>query len=410
MLLGWLLLSGWPSARAAAPADELRGVRARADQLQRRLSAAEAARESAVASLRRAELAVNRSSRKLYHLEARRTEMRQRLRTVDAERRQIESASAHESDRLDLLLRKAWQWHANPEPADPPDAHARRLRYLGYVYQARSARSAALHSDSQRLRTLADQAAEQAEALAELEAEQTRERAALLKEKGAREAALARLAGEIGRRRQELETLKRDEERLAQLIRKLDARAAARAKAQEKARRKGKAAQHANARTGAERSAERQAPAQLLEASPAIEGTDFARLKGGLPTPLRGELAARFGSPRDTGVSWKGLFIRGPDGAPVHAIADGRVVFADWLRGYGNLLILDHGEGFMSLYGNNESLLREVGQNVAAGESIAVAGASGGNRESGLYFEMRFRGKPIDPAAWVRLQQQADAD
>lgn len=414
MLLGWLWTT-WSAAQAAGPADQLKGVRARTDELRRQLSEAEAARESAVEALRKSEVAVGRSSRKLYDLESRRAGMRQRLRALDSERRQIESAGAREIDRLELLLREAWRWQGSPgvpEPANEraADAHARSLRHLGYVYAARSAHVAALHSDSQRLRTLADQAAEQAGALAELEAEQMREREALLKEKGAREGALARLASEIGRQRQALDALKRDEERLAQLVRKLEAQAAARAQAKEKARNKSKPARHAKPGKGRDQTVERDLPAPAIDSPAAVEGTDFARLKGRLATPLRGELAGRFGSPRDTGASWKGLFIRSPEGAPVHAIADGRVVFADWLRGYGNLLILDHGEGFMSLYGNNESLLREVGQNVTAGAEIAVAGASGGNRESGLYFEMRFRGKPIDPAAWVRLHQQADAD
>lgn len=385
-------------------------MRARAAQLQRQLSEAEAARAATVEALRKSELAVSKSSRRLYDLESRRAAMRERLRTLDGERRHIESASAQEADRLDLLLRKAWQWQADPSDGGTADDRARALRHLGHVYVARSARIAAFHSDSQRLRMLTDQAAEQARALAELEAEQAREREALIKERGAREAALAQLAGQIGRQREELQTLKRDEERLAQLVRKLEARAAARAKAKRKAAAKSKAPPAAITRKHTSQPAEARVPALDMDAPTAVEGTEFARLKGRLRAPLRGELAARFGSPRDTGLSWKGVFIRSPEGTPVHAIAAGRVVYADWLRGYGNLLILDHGEGFMSLYGNGESLLREVGQNVAAGEAIAVAGASGGNRESGLYFEMRFRGKPIDPAAWVTWQQQADAD
>lgn len=393
----------------------MKGLRARAAQLQRQLSQAETARAAAVASLRKSELAVSKSSRRLYDLESRRAGMRQRLRALDGERRQLESASADEADRLDQLLRKAWQWQTDPTPAEPSieraaDARARALRHLGYVYAARSERIAALHSDSQRLRVLTDQAAEQARALAELEAEQTHEREALIKERGAREAALAQLAGQIGRQREALQTLERDEERLAQLVRKLEARAAARAKAKRKAVAKSKAPPSAIARKHTRQPVEAPTPAPDMDGPAAAQGTDFARLKGGLRAPLRGELAARFGSPRDTGLPWKGVFIRGPEGTPVHAIAAGRVVYADWMRGYGNLLILDHGEGFLSLYGNTESLLREVGQHVAAGEAIAVAGASGGNRESGLYFEMRFRGKPIDPAAWVTWQQQADAD
>jgi septal ring factor EnvC (AmiA/AmiB activator) len=116
---------------------------------------------------------------------------------------------------------------------------------------------------------------------------------------------------------------------------------------------------------------------------------------------VRGELANHFGAPReDSGISWKGLFIRAQEGGEVRAVAGGRVVFADWLRGFGNLMIVDHGNGYMSLYGNNQALLKRVGDEVRAGDSIAAVGNSGGNQESGLYFELRHLSKPFDPLAW----------
>jgi septal ring factor EnvC (AmiA/AmiB activator) len=109
-----------------------------------------------------------------------------------------------------------------------------------------------------------------------------------------------------------------------------------------------------------------------------------------------------FGAPREeTGVQWKGLFIRSTTGEMVHAIADGRVVYADWLRGFGNLLILDHGGGYMSLYANNEGLVRQVGDTVRSGDTVAQVGSSGGHPESGLYFELRHDGKAFDPMKWI---------
>jgi septal ring factor EnvC (AmiA/AmiB activator) len=110
----------------------------------------------------------------------------------------------------------------------------------------------------------------------------------------------------------------------------------------------------------------------------------------------------RYGAAREeSGAQWKGLFIRSATGEIVRAVADGRVVYADWLRGFGNLLILDHGSGFMSLYGYNEGLIRQVGEAVRSGEPIAHVGATGGRADSGLYFELRREGKPFDPMAWV---------
>ena len=135
---------------------------------------------------------------------------------------------------------------------------------------------------------------------------------------------------------------------------------------------------------------------------PFSEESSFAELKGRLRLPVRGELANRFGSPRaDGGVVWKGLFIAARAGEEVRAIADGRVVFADWLRGFGNLLIVDHGDAYMSLYGNNEALYKRVGDSIRAGDPVAAVGATGGNADSGLYFELRHQGRPLDPLEWV---------
>jgi septal ring factor EnvC (AmiA/AmiB activator) len=129
------------------------------------------------------------------------------------------------------------------------------------------------------------------------------------------------------------------------------------------------------------------------------------KLRGRLSLPVRGELARRFGAPRGAaGTEAKGVFIRAPEGQPVRAIAGGRVVYAEWMRGFGNLLIVDHGEAYLSIYANNESLLKQVGDTVGAGEAVATTGASGGNEETGLYFEMRHFGRAFDPLAWVKLK------
>lgn len=137
--------------------------------------------------------------------------------------------------------------------------------------------------------------------------------------------------------------------------------------------------------------------------APAAPAGAFEAMKGQLRAPVAGKLAARFGAKRGDGPSWKGVFIRATEGADIHAIAVGRVVFAEWLRGFGNLIIVDHGGQYMSIYGNNQSLLKRAGDIVKAGDAIASAGNSGGNEESGLYFELRHQGRPFDPAGWVRF-------
>jgi septal ring factor EnvC (AmiA/AmiB activator) len=133
-----------------------------------------------------------------------------------------------------------------------------------------------------------------------------------------------------------------------------------------------------------------------------FSGSPFDALKGKLRLPVKGVVSNRFGSRRpDSTVLWKGLFMRAAADQPVKAVAAGRVVFADWLRGFGNLLIIDHGKGYMSLYGNNDTLYKQVGDEVQGGDTVAAVGNSGGNEDSGLYFELRHQGKPLDPMQWV---------
>ena len=120
--------------------------------------------------------------------------------------------------------------------------------------------------------------------------------------------------------------------------------------------------------------------------------------------PARGAVSNRFGAARQEGSTWKGLFIRAGAGSEVKAIAGGRVVFADWMRGFGNLLIVDHGDSYLSIYGNNDSLLKQVGEAVRGGDTVAAVGNSGGNPESGLYFELRHQGQPLDPLKWVTMK------
>ena len=119
--------------------------------------------------------------------------------------------------------------------------------------------------------------------------------------------------------------------------------------------------------------------------------------------PISGKIAARFGAKRGDGPTWRGMFIKAPEGTDVRAIAAGRVVFANWMRGYGNLIIINHGGEYLSIYGNNQTLMKQAGDAVKPGDVIASAGNTGGNEESGLYFELRHLGKAFDPSGWIRF-------
>jgi septal ring factor EnvC (AmiA/AmiB activator) len=128
----------------------------------------------------------------------------------------------------------------------------------------------------------------------------------------------------------------------------------------------------------------------------------FAGLKGKLAWPVQGRLAGDYGQPRGTGpVKWNGVLLEAAAGVPVRAVYHGRVAFADWLQGLGLLVIVDHGAGYMSLYGHNEALLKESGDWVEPGEPIAQVGDTGGQTRPGLYFEIRYNGEPVNPHPWI---------
>ncbi|MGB5519316.1 MAG: peptidoglycan DD-metalloendopeptidase family protein, partial [Gammaproteobacteria bacterium] len=127
----------------------------------------------------------------------------------------------------------------------------------------------------------------------------------------------------------------------------------------------------------------------------------FRQQKGKMPWPASGPFLATYGEPRNKGgLKWNGVLISTKHGTPVRAVSHGRVAFADWLQGFGFIIIIDHGEGYMSLYGHNETLVKQAGDWVEAGEVIAASGDSGGQPFPGVYFEIRLRGKPINPRRW----------
>lgn len=135
-----------------------------------------------------------------------------------------------------------------------------------------------------------------------------------------------------------------------------------------------------------------------------LEKQPFKSLKGNLPWPVNGHFLGKFGQPKNQGdLKWNGVLIKANYGTPIKVISHGRVAFSDWLQGYGFITIIDHGDGFMSLYGHSESLFKQTGDWVSAGEVIATTGDSGGQPQSGVYFEIRSRGKPVNPSSWCSM-------
>jgi septal ring factor EnvC (AmiA/AmiB activator) len=267
---------------------------------------------------------------------------------------------------------------------------ARRLHYLTYVSRDVAGVIETHRAGLATLARLRDDSEARTAELAAIEARGRAERERLLQERRERQRQLDRIAGEIRSAKKRIQVMVADEARLSRLIEEIAKLIAARPGAGFEPR-------------GRVVASVPEAPAGR-EPPGGVEGPFTAR-KGQLRLPVRGELAGRFGGQRTAGsASAKGVFIRAAEGEPVRAVAPGRVVYADWMRGFGNLLIVDHGDAYLSIYGNNESLLKQTGDPVALGEPLATVGSSGGNEETGLYFELRHLGKPFDPLSWVKLK------
>lgn len=376
---------------------KLESMREQRATLEKRLKETEATRTAAADQLRDTEKAIAATARKLRALGEEQAEVRAEHATHERELRRLEAQTAARQTQLARLLR----YQFRPQEADAlavllaggdPNATARDRYFLTLLSRAKADLIADLRHDAAETRRLAGVVQQRGEKLAELAKREEAERADLRQRQQERQVVLAKVSGQIKAQRREIETLRQNEQRLGNLIASL-ARKASQARQSQSAR---------PAKPEKSPQGGMPPPAQTVRADPTGASGNFARLRGRLALPVRGSVAGRFGARREDGQSvWKGLFIRAADGADVRAVAAGVVVFADWLRGYGNLLIIDHDDDFLSVYGNNQTLLADVGQKVAAGKTIATVGSSGGQEESGLYFELRHRGQAFDPGKWL---------
>lgn len=375
------------AAAGAAPKDDLKELRERLQALQQDMEQAEESRSEAADALKESERAISTANRRLKELKDQQREIDRILAELQADSRQVQSRIRLQQEELGRILHQ--QYLAGQQEylrlllnGQDPNRVARELYYLSHVSRARADLVRKLHTDLGSLESLRQASEEKGAELAAVLAQEAAAKQQLEQEKRARRGVLDRIAKQIRDQRREIGKLKRDESRLARLVEKLGKMLSRRKPVSPSA----------------------PGPRNLLTPDASFDGRPFPGLKGRLRLPVAGELANRFGSPREGGLTWKGLFLRSPSGQDVKAVAGGRVVFADWLRGFGNLLILDHGQGFMSLYGFNESLLKQVGDLVRGGDAVAQVGNTGGNADSGLYFEIRHEGKPLDPMGWVTLR------
>jgi len=367
---------------------ELKDLRGRIEALQQELEQASEDRAEAADGLKKSERRISDVARSLRDLEAKQRRLARELKQLEEETRVVHGEIAEQQKRLAVLLRERYVQGGNDAMklmlnGQNPGEVARNLEYYGYIGRARAEIILEYQTSLAHLGQLKDKTRAQRDDLSQVKNERVAQKKALEDEKGARQQVLFKLSEQIGKQRKEIDSLVRGEKRLTRLIERL-ARLAVAPKPQAPA----KPGQKVN---------------RVADAS--LAGLDFDRLKGKLALPVAGEILHRFGQGRDGGgPAWKGLFIRARQGQEVRAVGSGQVAFADWFRGFGNLLIINHGGGFLSLYSNNESLYKQPGDAVSAGDVVAAVGATGGQDESGLYFELRRQGKPFDPLTWVNLK------
>lgn len=436
-LIGLLACACWAfacgSVAQAQPAGEIQERRSdladlkkRIDTLQQELARTEANRSEAVKGLRASERAVSRAARELARLEGERKDAEKSLDVLEAEQRATAGRIDARRGELGDWLRRHYM-HGAADGVAPllaardPNQLARDMHYLEHLGRARLALIEGLRADLLETQRRADEIAQRRDRLAALADEQRARRQTLEREQAQRKKVLAQVSSELQKQKKAVGELRADEKSLGRVIDTLVRRAreqaereAARLLAEKReAERRAAAQRAAEQRAAAMPGAERERPSRRAEpvvgevratARPTPTGVAFGDLRGRLRFPVRGELLGRFGAPRaEGGTTWKGVFIRAGSGAEVRAIAGGEVVFSDWLRGYGNLIIIDHGGDYLTVYGNNDMLLKDVGDRVGGGDSIARVGAGGVGNESGLYFEIRRGGQPLDPMQWVRL-------
>jgi septal ring factor EnvC (AmiA/AmiB activator) len=320
--------------------------------------------------LRGVEQAVSRISDELRGLDDRLAEQSRRLGALQKRRQDLEGSIAQQRRYLEQQIRAAYAMGRQEYlkillNQEDPATLGRALTYYDYLNRARSERITALLDTVRQLEGVRRDIEAETTRLGQLREQQRLRKVELERNQEARGELLAQMEQELNSKDRRLKGLLNDEKELESLILAL---------------------------------------AQALEDIPAEPGNHrpFAQMRGKLPWPARGRIVERFGSTRLGSLQWQGVVIGAKEGLPVRAVSHGRVAFADWMRGYGYLLIIDHGGGYMSLYGHNQSLHKDVGDWVSAGDTIATIGSSGGNDRSGLYFEIRRDGKPQNPSRWCR--------
>ncbi|MCT8988326.1 murein hydrolase activator EnvC family protein [Shewanella phaeophyticola] len=367
IIAGFLILSFMAnSADLASRQSALKSIQSQINQQQNSLKDTAKQREKLINLLKSDEQAIAKAAQKVNQSQASLSAVNAKLRELD--KQQIELASLKSSQQKTLSKQLSSAYLAGNHDytkmmlnQQNPATVERMLAYYQFLNNARIKAIKQLKQTSIDLDKVKQQQVTSQQKLNALVLEQKKQAQLLSKEQDQRKQTLTQLQRTLSSKGAELEQLQIEEASLKRII---------------------------------------QQAMVTAQANPTMDG--LANQRGKLKWPTKGRMNKRFGSSRSGQIVWKGSVLSAPEGQNIHAVASGKVIYADWLRGFGMVLVIDHGKGYMSLYGHAQTLLKQPGDMVKSGDSIALVGSSGGQSEPGLYFEIRNKGKAVDPAYYCR--------
>ena len=369
--------------------DDLEEIQKKIDVLDNEIKKNIKTKEGLSTELKREEKKISKSKKEIYKINRQSKKNQKKLKELEQELKELNEEI---TDRRANLTDHYYQIYTRGKPGfiqmmiegDSPHQISREMNYLSYLAVEQNNNILKIKEKYQAIDTNKQETSKTIEKINALKKKQEKKKRLLEKQKKEKDKVLKKIASTIKSQKKEKDKLIEDEKKLTSLIEKLIEKS--KIQAQKKTKKESI-----------------QADSKYLPDS-SLDDVNFKKLKKKLRLPVKGKIIHKYGKKRpDTGIKWKGLFIKANEGDEVYAVAKGKVVFADWLRGFGNLIILDHGDGYMSLYGNNESIIVQQGLIVKGGDVIATVGNSGGNSSNGLYYELRKNSKPFNPLAWTKL-------
>ena len=347
--------------------EQLSQLKEQIDAIQARLDASEKERDTLQRDLRDIDLQIGDSDVKAEALDRQQRALEDRLQVLEQEGRSMQADQAAREELIEQSIQHMWAmqqggglrvWLGDQKPEEV----ARNISYLQLLIDDQRELISRYQQGLEDIERNVQRVAETQTQLTVQVNAQNDVRETLASQRAARQQTLQAINAQVRTDAQVLATLQADQQRLNELLNEL-----------------------AN-----------------VPAAPIPAAQPFADLKGALPMPVSGTPSNRFGGRRNADIRWRGWLIPAEEGESIRAVHAGQVIYADWLRGQGLLIVIDHDDGWLTLYAQNHSLMRQVGDRVAAGDVIARAGASGGHDVTGLYFEVRHQGQPVDPAQWIR--------